>query len=184
MHKQLIALSLVVIQLGNVLTLRLSSPPFQLIDLRILPAVTSFLAYLGLCPLFTVENSRSVQPSTLAVLYLLASVAYHTADFGSNVYNGPPLVLWLTTSRLCLEVLLLVSECQGKERILRDPYRGLPPEQTAGILSRILFWWINPILVQGSSKILTGDDLPYIDQELCSKTLRKKALRTWDQRGK
>ena len=57
------------------------------------------------------------------------------------------------------------------------------PEETAGILGRTFFWWINPILGDGNRKILVAEDLPNVDRALTSETLREKILLAWSDRG-
>lgn len=183
MQTQLIAFILFALQLGNVFALRLSSASSHLTRIAIISDVASSAACLGLCPLIFLEHSRSIQPSTLAILFLLLSATCDAGGLGSLIYNGTSHSLFLISAKLFVELLLLTVECEGKSRILRSPYNELPPEQTAGILNRVSFFWINSLLLQGSSKILSGDELPSIDAALRSELLQTNVLRAWDQRG-
>lgn len=91
-----------------------------------------------------------------------------------------PLLAAFSTSVLAL---WLLSECWGKRAIFRPAYQHLAPEETAGILDRIFFWWMNPLLRQGYKTLLNEDDLPKIDHKLSPKTTRENVLRAWDQRS-
>lgn len=187
--RQTLAIVLVVIQLIHLTT---ALPPASQFDIGILSAITSFIACIGLCPLLLLEHTRSIRPSDLAVTYLLVTLACDTAEFGTAVYDHaawPHVAMPLRAAlpaiaNFCVKFVLLVAESRGKEAILRGSRDQWAPEELAGILSRIFFWWINSILAQGRRSILTEDSLPPIDHKLSSRLLRHRALLAWDQRGK
>ncbi|KUI57164.1 Multidrug resistance-associated protein 1 [Cytospora mali] len=81
-------------------------------------------------------------------------------------------------------LFILTTECLSKRDILLDAYKNEPPEATKGPIGRVLFLWINQILVRGYRKILQKDDLPLLDHYLSSRNLRQTILRVWDQRAK
>lgn len=89
----------------------------------------------------------------------------------------------LTPTQICFALFLLWIECRSKDPILRVAYRMEPPEAATSFLGRVFFSWINPVLVEGYNKVLVEDDLPALDRELSSKSLRQGVLRAWDQRG-
>ncbi|KAG8169736.1 hypothetical protein KVR01_000481 [Diaporthe batatas] len=159
---------------------------------RIFGAITSLAACVGLFPLLLFEHRRSIRPSDLAIIYLLVTLSCDTLLFYTEVLTDssfhnvhlPPLSSWPSSLNICIKFALLVLESQGKKHGLRDTGRQHSPEEMAGVLSRVFFWWINPILAQGRCEILTGDTLPPVDHRLSSKTIRKKALLAWDQRKK
>ncbi|KAH7255182.1 P-loop containing nucleoside triphosphate hydrolase protein [Fusarium redolens] len=143
-------------------------------------SIASFTATALLCPLLYMEHMRSVRPADLAVVVLLVSLLCDTA---AALKDG--LEKWLLpATEIALKLLLVATESRSKQRILTSPYNSLPPEQLAGILSRIFFWWINPILAQGNRTILSEDTLPLIDDQLSSKQLRHQGLKAWDQRAR
>ncbi|TEA20925.1 ABC transporter atnG [Colletotrichum sidae] len=94
------------------------------------------------------------------------------------------MVLSTAISVPALKLALLLAESQGKRSLLRSPYDQSAPEETAGVLSRIFFWWINAILAKGYRMILTGDALPPVDGKLSSGLRLQEALLAWDQRAK
>lgn len=156
-----------------------SSVPLVTITVVLLDLVSS----LGLLWLSTWAHWRSFQPSGLAVTYLLTKFVYY--------------LLWITVpdpilardERLIVIVkgssvlLALLLESQNKRSILLDAYKTEPPEATTGPIGRVLFLWINPILLQGYHNILQVDDLPPLDRNLSSRNLRQAIQCTWNQRG-
>jgi ATP-binding cassette, subfamily C (CFTR/MRP), member 1 len=158
--------------------------PTSQVDIDFLSVLTSFISYIGLCPLLFLEHTRSIKPSDLAVVYLLISLACDAAELGTTAYQDVTFPVALgVIAKLCIKFLILVVESREKGGILRRQYGQWPPEQLAGVLSRTFFWWINSILAKGSRDILTGGSLPPIDHKLSSKLLRHRALKAWDQRG-
>lgn len=147
---------------------------------RIVVPVTSFVATTLLCPLIYLERMRSIRPADIAVVFLLVSLGL---DIAVAIQDG--LEHWLMpATKLPLELLLVATESRSKQRILKSPYSSQTPEELAGILSRMFFWWINPILALGNQIILSGEDLPPIDHLLTSEKLRRDGLKAWDQRTK
>ncbi|RKK91484.1 hypothetical protein BFJ71_g10850 [Fusarium oxysporum] len=143
-------------------------------------SIASFTATTLLGPLLYMEHMRSVRPADLTVIFLLVSLA---CDAANALQEG--LDTWiLPATQLALKLLLVATESRSKQGLLKSPYDSQAPEQLAGILSRTFFWWINPILVLGNRIMLSGDDLPLIDEQLSSKQLRHRGLKAWDKRAR
>ncbi|EWY89932.1 hypothetical protein FOYG_07576 [Fusarium oxysporum NRRL 32931] len=143
-------------------------------------SIASFTATTLLGPLLYMEHMRSVRPADLAVIFLLVSLA---CDAANALQEG--LDTWiLPAMQLALKLLLVATESRSKQGLLKSPYDSQAPEQLAGILSRTFFWWINPILVLGNRIMLSGNDLPLIDDRLSSKQLRHRGLKAWDKRAR
>ena len=146
----------------------------------VLDWVTGSIAALGAGILTFQEHQRSLQPSDLIVLYLIASSAC----------DGIWLVLssWIGQHRpvailLLPKLLLICLESRDKESLLLQRCQGIPAEERAGILSRTFFWWIHDILEEGYQGILVNQELPAIDRKLSSGTLRQNVVEEWKQRG-
>lgn len=165
-----------------VVRLALGSPDVSL-GLIVLVTTLDLLASLGLLWLSTWTHWRSIRPSDLTVCYLLARSASYL------VWTTIPGISQAGHERISTifegwsVFLLLLLECQDKRAILLDAYKSEPPEATTGPIGRALFLWINRILVEGYHKILQDDDIPPLDQDLSSTSLRRAILRAWDQRG-
>ncbi|KAL9567628.1 hypothetical protein ACKAV7_008200 [Fusarium commune] len=143
-------------------------------------SIASFTATTLLGPLLYMEHMRSGRPADLAVIFLLVSLACDAA----TMLQGGLDVRILPATKLALKLLLVAKESRSKEGLLKSPYDSQAPEQVAGILSRTFFWWINPILALGNRIILSGDDIPLIDDQLSSKQLRHRGLKAWDKRAR
>ncbi|KAK4444468.1 ATP-binding cassette-containing protein [Podospora aff. communis PSN243] len=147
---------------------------------RILLSIPSVLACIALCPLLVVEHRRSVRPSDLAVVYLLVTLVCDSIELATFMQgNGFSAAARLATASAAFKSVLLVLESRARDDILLE---RVSPEESAGILARSFFWWINPILVKGNRKILTGDCLPELDHKLLSEQRRGNALAAWAQR--
>ncbi|PMD48812.1 putative ATP-binding cassette transporter [Hyaloscypha variabilis F] len=153
-------------------------------DIHVLSNAISSLAALVFCILSFIEHQRSPTPSTLLVLYILACLL----GSGVELLILPPSFtvgsISLPITNICVELAVLVFECQKKDSAFLAPYQQLTLEERAGILERTFFLWINPILKRGYRLNLTDADLPRAGKELSSEGLRRKILRTWDQRAK
>ncbi|KAK1564091.1 P-loop containing nucleoside triphosphate hydrolase protein [Colletotrichum navitas] len=185
-HRGLVKLVIaILLAVAQAIFLTFTSPAANRFDGALLPAILSFVASIGLCLLVCLEHGRSIKPSDLATLYLLFSSSCDAARLGAIIqHNGDSFHFWLSVVNVCLELLLLVIECQGKQDILRTPREQHSPEELAGILNRIFFWWINSILWKGYRNVLIGDNLPPIDSKLSSRALRQQAQQAWDLRDK
>ncbi|KAI9826794.1 MAG: hypothetical protein M1819_007265 [Sarea resinae] len=60
------------------------------------------------------------------------------------------------------------SRAAKKRRILRVEFSDSPSEVTSSVYNRILFWWLNPLLLEGSRKDLALNDLFSLDEALSS----------------
>jgi len=134
--------------------------------------------------LISLELRRTVRPSTFVTSYLLARLLSDLGGLWSN-YGLPEIKnanLELAL-RPCATFVLLVVFAQNKRLALRDKYRDLPPEATAGLLSRLLLWWITPILLIGRSKILSLPDLPNLGKSASAANLSARTQAMWNERG-
>jgi ATP-binding cassette subfamily C (CFTR/MRP) protein 1 len=149
----------------------------------IIASAASLIAALGVGILSFFEHRRSVHPSTLLTLYLLASLA------GNSVHVTNPANRTSLKNRsqifaqIFAELAFLIVENWGKRSSLRARYQNISPEDTSGIIGKALFWWINPILRDGNRSILVGEELPPTDDELSSQELQKRIVLAWQQRG-
>lgn len=150
---------------------------------------SSFLGAVGVSLLSFFEHRRSIRPSDTIVLYLLTSLLvdslhlwFTLADIASTRHDHRVIIQSLL---LCLisKGILLITEASGKDKLLLKAARSYAPEETAGILQRTFFWWINPILKRGGSGTLKDDDFQVIDAELSARKLRQSINRLWDSRG-
>ena len=83
---------------------------------------------------------------------------------------------------LVLKLLLFIVESRNKSQFLKLQYEDLPPEATAGIVSRSFLWWLNALFSKGSKSILKFEELYGLDPELEAETVGRKMQRAWEKR--
>lgn len=149
-------------------------PPLTYVE-----TASGFIGALVLLWVSSLAHWRAIEPSSLVVAYLSARLACYAV---LATAPGTAHDRLLEVVQVC-SIIPLCLELQGKRSILLPAYQHEPPEATTSFLGRVLFTWINPILLSGYTKILRGDDLPPLDRALDSKRLRQAILRAWDQRG-
>ncbi|KAL6870410.1 P-loop containing nucleoside triphosphate hydrolase protein [Trichoderma novae-zelandiae] len=181
--KPLVALLLPAILLSG-LVLALTEGLTQWLEIASRSA--ALVASVGLVWLSIAEHKRSIRPSDLIVLYLLLTIAWNmfalTYPGFSNVRNGGRHHAFLV-AEVAARVAILALESQGKTSILRSEYSKISPEETAGLISSMLFWWLNELLSRGNRSILRGSHLPPLDSELEAQGLRRNILKSWENRS-
>jgi ATP-binding cassette subfamily C (CFTR/MRP) protein 1 len=144
----------------------------------------STLAALGLGILLFLQQQRSSNPSDLATLYLLGSL------LGDVVYLTMPLkpsdesrIARPVILRSSIHLVLLVLESSVKHPKSIVVGKTKSPEELHTLLSRVLFTWINPILLRGYRNVLVSKDLPFLSWHIQPELMRSSILQTWSQRG-
>lgn len=146
---------------------------------------------LGLCAsliaslLFTwlclVEHKRSIRPSTLTAIYLLATVCGNLLGAVPELlsFRTPDILLFWRCGEILVQMVLLVLESQNKTASLLCMYKGVSPEDSAGILSRTFWWWLMDLLAVGKQRILRVSDTPRLSSSLQPSLTRKAVLQAW-----
>ena len=179
---QVLTLAIAAVQLVA-LVLCLTSIP-RPDGLSITANTVSFAAALLVCQLSFFEHGRSVKPSTLLILYLLASVICEGVLLRSLYLDyDDSAILATAIAALGLKCLLLILESTNKRSYLREPYTDLPIEQTVSVINQAFLFWINDLILLGNYKMLTYADLPSLDHGLESKDLRVRIEDAWDETG-
>lgn len=113
------------------------------------------------------EHHRSIRPSALLELYFLLSVP---PDILSTKYQD------LFTTKKANNIASIVStiadlapllaEARSKVAVLLPEYQAMSPEALSGFINRCIFWWLQPLFVLGSSRLLGMRDLYPLDEKL------------------
>ncbi|KUJ13347.1 putative multidrug resistance protein [Mollisia scopiformis] len=138
---------------------------------------------LAICYLSHQEHKRSIRPSALLIIYLLVSIFCEAAHI--RVFTSKDIITTATAlyaAALGMKILLLILESTSKASFLRPPFNQLSPESTAGIFNQLLFWWVNPVLMQGYQNILVIEDLPNLNDALGTAHVRDAMQQSWDTR--
>ena len=148
-------------------------------------AALSFIAAVATLALSPLEQSRSVEPSSLLNVYLLFSLVLDLPQARTLHYmQSTNLVTLVFIASIAVKFILLLLEAQDKALYLKDPYQELSPETTGGVFSRTFFWWLNPLFMKGYHAILSPSDLFALDQGLASEPLGYRLAKAWDKRFK
>jgi ATP-binding cassette subfamily C (CFTR/MRP) protein 1 len=128
------------------------------------------------------SHVRSVRPSSLLSVYLLFSCLFDAVQvrtlFISHAGKAIPSLLSVS---IALRLVLLTIECRNKRPWLLSKYRTLPPEATAGVVSRSILWWLNPLFMDGMRTLLSQDQLYALDPDLESRKTGQKLECTFEK---
>ena len=140
----------------------------------------AFISTLALTVLSCVEHTRTIRPSTLITVFLGLTVLFDAARVRSLWLRtfGTPMPA-LASCVLAIKFAVLTLELREKRAILKNPFSSSPPESTASLPNRAVFWWINPLLVRGTRTVLAVGDLWEIDSNLFSRHLSSQFHRRW-----
>lgn len=142
-------------------------------------ASIDLLCAIALVSLSVLEHERTIRPSSLLSVFLIASIASDAIQLRTLVERRyvHPIVPLLSTSIGC-KVILFVLESWPRHPVSN----GLAlygPEDLAGILSRWSFWWLNQLLLQGNRAMLALLELPRIDRSFESAPLQSHMQTCW-----
>ncbi|KAK1724964.1 P-loop containing nucleoside triphosphate hydrolase protein [Colletotrichum acutatum] len=126
------------------------------------------------------EHSRSLSPSLLLSAFLVLSTVFDAVRLRTLWVKsvGTPIVA-LSTAAFGLKIALLVQEEASKRRWIIDNSSECSSEETAGLLNRVGFHWLNGLLLNGYSSPLTIAKLPVIDRQLLSDPLWDRVGQKW-----
>lgn len=144
-------------------------------------ATLALIDAVAFCFLSFVEHGRNIRPSAILGAYLFLSLLFDIVHVRT---------LWLIgqdtnearifTTSVVLKVCILCLEVKEKRDYLTgaDKLRG--PEELSGILSQGVYYWLNQLIVQGYSKVLSLEDLYPLDEHLSARGLQERFSRRWD----
>ncbi|KAF4625089.1 hypothetical protein G7Y89_g13080 [Cudoniella acicularis] len=154
--------------------------PEHILQLQTVAAVLVFVNGLLLLFMSHAEHTRSVRPSTLITVYLFLSLLFDCVIARTLwLLGGAGVIGRLFTSTIPIKFLVLAIEAWEKRSILLSQYQHLSPEVTSGILSRSVFWWLNPLLKTGFGRFLTDQDLYPIHDSMVATKLLPQAQKSW-----
>ncbi|KAJ9155467.1 p-loop containing nucleoside triphosphate hydrolase [Pleurostoma richardsiae] len=160
--------------------------PASLSDAGVVTVSLSALVAICLSPLFHLEHRRSLTAgSDLAILYLVGSLIFDMViltmpRLGPRLWEGLPGAVRV---RCVAHALLLLLECLVGPPAAKGGKGLLSDEETSGVLSRVFFSWINPLLTRGYRHVLTAQGLSYLSQDLKPSHTRRAVLEAWSRRA-
>lgn len=154
---------------------------------------SEFVAGIALLVLSGYEHDRSVAPSNLIALYLGVNLPLDISQTRTLLSLDKPsrgLALETTIDPIpkisiilvVAESIALVIEALPKRHLLLARHRDLSPADTSGPYSKIVLWWINPLLWRGFFNTLTPSNLYSLDSALSSQQLEAKFQGEWERK--
>ncbi|KAK7942741.1 P-loop containing nucleoside triphosphate hydrolase protein [Apiospora aurea] len=153
--------------------------------LSISSTVLRFLAAIGLVPLSLLEHSRSARPSVLLNAYLFLSLLFditqtRTFWLASGTRSEKANTALFTASVALKAIILLVEARRKRTFISKWDEKEHSPEETSGLYSLGVFFWLNRVFIDGYSKILQIDDLYPLDSGMRGRVLDERFARHVD----
>ncbi|KAK6343113.1 hypothetical protein TWF718_008486 [Orbilia javanica] len=146
-------------------------------------AVVSFCEVLAIAIVSSHEHVRNIRPSSLISLALTVSIVFDIIRARTFInINFDNLLTALFTASIASKASVLLLEAKDKRIFLRSPDTEKPPEETSGLFSRSVFWWLTPLLRTGYSKILSFSDLWHLDDRIDAPDVKDHFYQTWLQR--
>ncbi|KXH40319.1 hypothetical protein CNYM01_09093 [Colletotrichum nymphaeae SA-01] len=163
-----------------------SSSGTRLRAVSIAASCASFAATVMFAGLSYIEHAKSLKPSSILNTYILVSL----------VLDGAILrTMWLSHLSVAISAVFAASfackaavvilEAQEKTRYLVPSSsaggRSYSPEETSGIYSRGLFWWLTPLLLTGFRRLLKPLDLFVLDGSMSAAALNERFWLHWNK---
>jgi ABC-type multidrug transport system fused ATPase/permease subunit len=131
-----------------------------------------------------VDHSRSPRPSVLLNSYLFLTLLPDAAQ-ARTLYlasNDKPEFIYssIFSAALALKTGTLLLEARQKSRWVNWDEKEHSPEETSGIFSLGVFFWLNKMLLVGYRKIVTMEDLYPLDSSFDARTLHDEFSKHMD----
>ncbi|KFY80283.1 hypothetical protein V499_00837 [Pseudogymnoascus sp. VKM F-103] len=157
---------------------------FHVTSMFIASSVLKLVSALFMITLSLVDHSKSPRPSVLLNSYLFLTLLLDATQARTLFLSSgdkPELTYSsIFSAAIALKVGILVLEAQRKAKWVSWDEKEHSPEETSGIFSLGVFFWLNRIFLEGYSKILALKDLYPLDSTLSSQYLHELYSRNVD----
>ncbi|KAH6682350.1 canalicular multispecific organic anion transporter 1 [Plectosphaerella plurivora] len=124
------------------------------------------------------EHSMVPRPSTLLILYLILQILFDVVQVRTSWLMADSLtsrmIARLFTASVVAKFVVLIAETQRKSRWLHWEVDEHSPEETSGVLSLSVYFWLHGLFRQGYSNVLAIRDLYPLDRDMDSDLLQQK----------
>ncbi|RAK98819.1 putative ABC multidrug transporter [Aspergillus ibericus CBS 121593] len=157
---------------------------FQVTSMFIASSVLKLVSALFMITLSVLDHSRSPRPSVLLNSYLFLTLLLDAAQtrtlFLSS--NDKPELTYCSifSAALALKIGILLLEAQQKSKWVSWDEKKHSPEETSGIFSLGVFFWLNNMFLMGYRKVLTIEDLYPLDSSFDAEALHEEFSRHMD----
>jgi ABC-type multidrug transport system fused ATPase/permease subunit len=157
---------------------------FHVTSIFISSSVLKLVSALFMISLSLVDHSKSPRPSVLLNSYLFLTLLLDAAQARTLFLSSddkPELTYSsIFSATIALKVGILLLEAKRKSRWVSWDEEEHSPEETSGIFSLGVFFWLNKIFLEGYKKVLTIKDLYPLDSSLNGQSLHEDFSRNMD----
>ncbi|ETS76400.1 hypothetical protein PFICI_11787 [Pestalotiopsis fici W106-1] len=140
----------------------------------------SLSSAIALCVLSYLEHGRNVRPSSVLLLYLLFSALFDAVRARTSWLLSPGSALaGISIASVVSKAVVLVMELHEKSDYIVAPAEAYGPESTSSVLNRSIFFWLNPLVWNGSRTVLRPGNLDGLTPEMTSTSLGPRFLDAW-----
>ena len=149
---------------------------------RFLHRHSSLFAIASLSLLSQLEHSRTPSPSPVIQVYLLITLLFDVVRLRTRwLLVGSTVIAGVQSTGFVAKFGLLILESLPKDPHIVDPGANkFSREDKAGLFSRSLLWWLNPLFFLGYHGELSQNNLYTISKYLGSLNLTEKVAVAWD----
>ncbi|KAJ5973001.1 ABC transporter integral membrane type 1 [Penicillium vulpinum] len=179
---QLIKLGAITTYVGLQLSLLIlvAAGSFHVTNVFIASSVLNLVSALLMITLSVVDHSRSPRPSVLLSSYLFLTLFLDVAQartlFLSSDDKSEVTYSSMFVAAIALKTGILLLEAQQKSRWVGWDEKKHSPEETSGIFSLGVFFWLNKMFLTGYNKILNIGDLYPLDSSFNARSLHDEFL--------
>lgn len=157
---------------------------FHVTNMFIASSVLNLVSAMLMITLSVVDHSRSPRPSVLLSSYLFLTLFLDVAQARTLFLSSDdkPELTYSTifVAAIALKAGILLLEAQQKSRWVGWDEKEHSPEETSGIFSLGVFFWLNKMFLVGYNKILTIGDLYPLDSSFNARPLHDEFLKNMD----
>ncbi|PQE21899.1 ABC multidrug transporter protein [Rutstroemia sp. NJR-2017a BVV2] len=148
---------------------------FHVTSMFMAASILKLVSALFMITLSVVDHSKSPRPSVLLNSYLFLTLLLDAAQARTLFLSSDnkPEVTYSSVfcATIALKAGILLLEAQQKSRWVGWDEKEHSPEETSGIFSLGVFFWLNKIFISGYRKVLAIDDLYPLDSSFNAKLL-------------
>ncbi|KAL2845281.1 P-loop containing nucleoside triphosphate hydrolase protein [Aspergillus pseudoustus] len=138
-------------------------------------SVLNLVSAFCMLTLSVIDHSRCPRPSVLLNSYLLITVLFDGAQTRtlllSSTARGQTIYSGIFCAAIALKACVLILEARQKTKWLTWDTKGHSPEETSGIFSLGVFFWLNRLFLTGYKTVLRIESLYPLDSSLRSEVL-------------
>lgn len=150
----------------------------QVTDIFLASSALKLVSALFMAMLSVLDHSRSPRPSLLLNIYLFLTLLLDAAQartlFLSSDGKSEFTYSAIFTAAVSVKAGVLLLEARHKSKWLHWDTKKHSPEETSGIFSLSVFFWLNKMFLAGYKKILMLDDLYPLDSSFNAKSLHDR----------